>query len=117
PHPRADWEELVTLNGQLAPSIAIRPGEAQFWRIGNVGADLFLWLKLDGSPMFLVATDGHALVRPTRADEILLGPGQRAEVVVVGRAPGRYAFRSVPLVLEEGRPPLPEHLLGTLISS
>ena len=34
PHPRADWEELVTLNGQLAPSIAIRPGETQFWRSG-----------------------------------------------------------------------------------
>src|SRR5262249_60222470 len=27
PHPRADWEELVTLNGQLAPRIASRPRE------------------------------------------------------------------------------------------
>src|SRR5262249_60103046 len=32
-------------------------------------------------------------------------------------ASGRYAFRSVPLVMEEGRPPLPEHLLGVLVSS
>jgi len=117
PHPRADWEELVTLNGQLAPTIAIRPGEAQFWRIGNIGADLFLKLELDGTPMYVVAVDGHALLRPQRAADILLGPGQRVEVVVVGPASGRYAFRSVPLVMEEGRPPLPEHLLGVLVSS
>lgn len=49
PHPRADWEELVTLNGQRAPSIAIAPAEVQFWRIGNIGADLFLQLQLDGA--------------------------------------------------------------------
>jgi suppressor of ftsI len=117
PHPQADWEELVTLNGQLAPTIAIQPGETQFWRIGNVGADLFLRLKLDDTPMYVVATDGHTLVQPQRADDILLGPGQRVEVVVVGPASGRHAFRSVPLVLEGGRPPLPEHLLGVLVSS
>jgi FtsP/CotA-like multicopper oxidase with cupredoxin domain len=117
PHPRADWEELVTLNGQVAPTIAIRPGESQFWRLGNIGADLFLRLHLDGAPMYVIATDGHALLQPRRADDIVLGPGQRAEVVVVGPAAGRHAFRSMPLVLEEGRPPLPEHLLGTLVSS
>jgi suppressor of ftsI len=116
PYPRADWEELVTLNGQLAPTIAIRPGETQFWRIGNIGADLFLRLKLDGTPMYVVATDGHTLVRPQRAADILLGPRQRVEVVV-GPTSGRYAFLSVPLLLEEGRPPLPEHLLGVLVSS
>jgi suppressor of ftsI len=117
PHPTADWQELVTLNGQLEPTIPIRPGETQFWRIGNVGADLFLKVRVDGTPMYVVATDGHTLLRPTRATDVLLGPGQRVEVVVVGPASGRYAFRSVPLVLEEGRPPLPEHLLGVLVSS
>ena len=70
PHPQADWEELVTLNGQIAPTIAIQPGETQFWRIGNVGADLFLRLKLDDTPMHVVATDGHTLVQPQRADDI-----------------------------------------------
>jgi FtsP/CotA-like multicopper oxidase with cupredoxin domain len=74
-------------------------------------------LKLDDTPMYVVATDGHTLVRPQRADDLLLGPGQRVEVVVVGPTSGRHAFRSLPLVLEEGRPPLPEHLLGVLVSS
>jgi FtsP/CotA-like multicopper oxidase with cupredoxin domain len=117
PHPRADWEELVSLNGQLAPTIDIRPGEAQLWRIGNIGADLFLRLRLDGARMYAVATDGHPLARPERRDDILLGPGQRIEVVVVGPPAGRYQLRSAPLVLEVGKPMLPEHLLGALVSS
>jgi FtsP/CotA-like multicopper oxidase with cupredoxin domain len=107
----------VTLNGQLAPTIDIRPGEAQLWRIANIGADLFLELDLGGVRAFTVATDGHPLERPAPCGRVLLGPGQRVELVVVGPPPGRYPFRSVPLVLEEGKPPLPEHLLGTVVSA
>jgi FtsP/CotA-like multicopper oxidase with cupredoxin domain len=117
PHPRADWEELVSLNGQLAPTIDVRPGEAQLWRIANIGADLFLRLRLDGARVYAIATDGHPLARPERRDDILLGPGQRIEVVVVGPPPGRYDLRSAPFELEVGKPPLPEHLLGVLVSS
>jgi suppressor of ftsI len=41
-HPigRADYQELVTVNGLVAPNIPIRPGEAQLWHIGNIGADI-----------------------------------------------------------------------------
>jgi suppressor of ftsI len=35
---------------------------------------------------------------------------------VVGGPPGEHAFRSVPLTLEDGRPPLPEHLLAVVVS-
>jgi FtsP/CotA-like multicopper oxidase with cupredoxin domain len=117
PHPRADWEELVTLNGQVSPAIDIHPGEAQLWRIGNIGADLFLRLSFQALPAYIIGTDGHPLTHPTRAGEILLGPGQRVELVVVGPPAGRYPLRSVPLILEEGKPPLPEHVLGVVVSS
>src|SRR5262245_39779151 len=117
PHPQADWEELVTLNGQLAPTIAIQPGETQFWRIGNLGADLFLRLKLDDTPLYVVATDHHTLPPPQRAVDIVLGPGQRVAVLVAAPTSGPPAFRSLPLVLGEARPPFPEHLLGVLVSS
>ena len=38
-HPigRADYEELVTVNGTVAPTYPIRPSEAQFWQMGNIG--------------------------------------------------------------------------------
>jgi suppressor of ftsI len=46
PHTQADYQELVTVNGQLAPTISIRPGEVQLWRLANIGADLFLKLTV-----------------------------------------------------------------------
>ena len=47
-HPigRADYEELVTVNGTVAPMFPIRPGEAQFWQLGHIGADRFLRVKI-----------------------------------------------------------------------
>ena len=101
PDPRPDWQELVTLNGVVAPTIPIRPGEAQYWRIGNIGADLFLKLTIEGLPLYVVATDGHSLRRPSRRDEVLLGPGSRIEAVVIGGPPGRYVFKSVSFPLEQ----------------
>lgn len=116
PDPRADWEELVSLNGMVAPIVPIRPGELQYWRIGNIGADLFLKLSLEGMPLYLIGTDGTYLPRPVKVDELLLGPGQRVEVVAVGGAPGSYHLKSIPFRLETGRPPLPEHELGIVVS-
>jgi FtsP/CotA-like multicopper oxidase with cupredoxin domain len=116
PHTQADYQELVTVNGQLAPTISIRPGEVQLWRVANIGADLFLKIAVAGMPFYVVATDGHYLGQPTRMDEVLLGPGARIEALVVGGTSGRYAFESVPFVMEQGRPPLPGHALGTVVS-
>jgi FtsP/CotA-like multicopper oxidase with cupredoxin domain len=111
-----DYDELVTINGLAAPTISIRPGEMQFWRVANIGADLFLKLRIEGMPFYVLATDGYWLSRPEKMDEMLIGPGQRREVVVVGQRPGRYTLKSVPFVLEEGRPPLPERALATVVS-
>jgi FtsP/CotA-like multicopper oxidase with cupredoxin domain len=116
PHTQADYEELVTVNGQVAPSISIRPGEVQLWRVANIGADLFLKIAVVGMPFYVVASDGHYLGHPTRMDEVLLGPGGRIEAAVVGGRSGRYVFASTSFVMEEGRPPLPAHALGTVVS-
>ena len=117
-HPigRADFEELVTVNGTVAPTIPVRPGEAQFWQLGHIGADRFLRVKVEGMPFYVIGRDGYFLPRPIRQDEVLLGPGQRASVIVIGGQPGRYAFKSVLLKFDERQPPLPEIDLGTVVS-
>jgi len=117
-HPigRADFEELVTVNGTVAPTIPIRPGEAQFWQLGHIGADRFLRVKVEGMPFYVIGRDGYFLPRPIRQDEVPLGPGQRASVIVIGGQPGRYAFKSVLLKFDERQPPLPEIDLGTVVS-
>lgn len=117
-HPigRTDYEELVTVNGVVAPAISIRPGEAQFWQIGNIGADRFLRVKIDGMPFYLLGRDGYFLPRPIKMDSLILGPGQRVSVVVVGSPARRYALKSVEFKFDEAQPPLPEVNLGTVVS-
>ena len=118
-HPigRADYEELVTVNGIVAPIISIRPGEAQFWQVGNIGADRFLRLKIDGMPFYLIGRDGYFVPRPIRMDEVILGPGQRFSAIVVGGQAGEHAFKSVGFKFDEHQPPLPEVDLGTVVSN
>jgi suppressor of ftsI len=117
-HPigRADYQELVTVNGTTAPTLLIRPGETQFWELGNIGADRFLRVKVEGMPFHVIGRDGYFLPRPRRMDEVLLGPGQRVSAIVVGGQPGGYAFKSVSFKFDERQPPLPEINLGTVIS-
>jgi suppressor of ftsI len=117
-HPigRADYEELVTVNGTEAPTIPIRSGEAQFWQIGNIGADRFLRLKIDGMPFYLIGRDGYFVPRPIKMEEVILGPGQRFSAIIVGGRAGRYQFKSVAFKFDERQPPLPEVNLGTVVS-
>ena len=117
-HPigRADYQELVTVNGSVAPVIPIRPGEAQFWQIGNIGADRFLRIKIDGMPFYLIGRDGYFVPRPIRMEEVLLGPGQRFSAIVVGGKAGRHTLKSVAFRFDERQPPLPEVGLGTVVS-
>jgi suppressor of ftsI len=113
---RADYQELVTVNGVVAPLIPIKPGEAQFWEMGNIGADRFLRLRIDGMPFFVIGRDGYFVHRPIRMDEVLLGPGQRVSAIVVGGKAGRHGFKSVEFKFDELQPPLPEVSLGTVVS-
>jgi suppressor of ftsI len=117
-HPigRADYQELVTLNGAVSPTIPIRPGEAQFWQIGHIGADRFLRVKVDRMPFYVIGRDGYLLPRPIRMEEVLLGPGQRVAAIVVGGRAGSHAFKSVAFKFDERQPALPEVSLGTVVS-
>jgi suppressor of ftsI len=117
-HPigRADYHELVTVNGLVAPTIPVRPGEAQFWQIGNIGADRFLRVKIDRIPFYVIGRDGYFLPRPMKMEEVLLGPGQRVGAIVIGGQPRNYEFKSVEFKFDELQPSLPEVNLGTVVS-
>lgn len=104
------------INGQVAPTIAIRPGETQLWRIGNVGADIFYRLKLDGHTLYEVARDGNRHNRIIQRDEIVLPPSARVEVLVQGGEPGVYQFRTLGYDTGPAGDQYPEVVLGTLIA-
>jgi FtsP/CotA-like multicopper oxidase with cupredoxin domain len=90
-------ERIFTVNGTLRPSIAIAPGERQFWRIVNASPDLYADLEVDSEKMTVVALDGMPLAfhDPARRSEVLphvlLPPAGRVEAIVTGPAPGVHA--------------------------
>jgi FtsP/CotA-like multicopper oxidase with cupredoxin domain len=83
-----------TVNGLINPTIVLHPGETELWRIGNVGADLYYQLTLDGLPLYEVARDGHRVSRLVPKRELLLEPGAREEVLVQAPGPGTYTLRT-----------------------
>jgi len=85
---------IRTVNGIVDPVIVMRPGETELWRIGNIGADLYYSLGLDGHVFQLVARDGQRRSRIATSDSVRLSPGARAEVLVTAGAPGVYQLRT-----------------------
>jgi suppressor of ftsI len=85
---------IRTINGIVNPVIVLRPGETELWRIGNIGADLYYTLSLDGHHFKVVARDGNRRARLTTADTLRLSPGARTAVLVTAGAPGLYLLRT-----------------------
>jgi FtsP/CotA-like multicopper oxidase with cupredoxin domain len=78
-----------TLNGLIKPKMTIQPGEVQFWRIGNIGADIYLNLALQdaSSPpqnlqFYVLARDGNIVTKPMPVTNFVLPPASRVEVLV-----------------------------------
>jgi suppressor of ftsI len=85
---------IRTINGVVNPVIVLRPGETELWRIGNIGADLYYTLSLDGHHFQVVARDGNRRAHLTTTDTLRLSPGARTAVFVTAGAPGVYRLRT-----------------------
>jgi suppressor of ftsI len=109
--------ELISINGQVNPLVQIRPGEMQFWRIGHIGATLFIKFRIEGMPLYVVATDGHKLSQPRKMTEFLIGPGQRVDAIAIGPEPGEYAIRTISFQNEAWRKPDPPQQIATIVSA
>jgi FtsP/CotA-like multicopper oxidase with cupredoxin domain len=90
-----DYLRLV--NGQLNPTMTIRPGETQRWRVMNLTPSTAFHLRLDGHQLHQIAKDGNTLNETWTRDAIVLFPGERVEVLVQGGPAGSYALRTVPI--------------------
>jgi FtsP/CotA-like multicopper oxidase with cupredoxin domain len=115
--PAMPTDIIMTLNGQLEPVIDIQPGETQRWRVLAAAPHRFYWLELDGHIFYQIGQDGIPFAEAKPVKRILMAPGNRAEFIVKGGAPGNYALRAIEY--EQGHPggARPQRLLGTLVSS
>jgi FtsP/CotA-like multicopper oxidase with cupredoxin domain len=89
--------DLVTVNGQVNPSIRLQQDGWLRLRILNASSSRFYRLRLEEHPFYLIAVDSGALPAPEEHEEILLTPGERIEVMVRGDRPeGSYRLLSLP---------------------
>lgn len=88
---------VLFVNGRVMPTIQIRSGETQRWRIINSSAGRIFRVALKGQPMLHVGTDGGLFEKPVEVKDLLLTTGERAEVIVKGAAPGtRTVLQNLP---------------------
>jgi FtsP/CotA-like multicopper oxidase with cupredoxin domain len=99
---------FLAVNGVRVPTITMRPGEVQRWRILHAGWQDDIFMELEGHTLHPIARDGNPLSRmgqsilrtPEHANDnpkaMLMAPGQRIDVLVKAGAPGSYMFRAVP---------------------
>jgi FtsP/CotA-like multicopper oxidase with cupredoxin domain len=87
--------ELVLVNGQSRPQLAARPGARERWRIVNACVSRYLQLRLDGQDLELLGVDLPLGGRPQRVEEVLLAPGNRAELMITTRV-GTSTLQTLP---------------------
>ena len=117
PAPGAAATNTYSINGTVGSRIDIRPGEQQFWRIANVGANANFHLTLGGPKFLLVAQDGNLLEQPTAMSDLFIPPGARFEVVVTGPPAGSYPLKTLAVEIIENVFFPTETTLATLVSS
>lgn len=78
----------VLVNGQKNPALAVPVGAKRRFRLYNATNARFLRLSFDGAPMTIIGTDGGLLEAPVAADDILLSPAERLELIVSFDKPG-----------------------------
>lgn len=86
----------LLINGTINPTVKIRPGEIQRWRIFNANNNRIVVLRLDGHAFEVLARDGNTARRMQSTSILRIGPGSRREVLVRGGAPDTYRMTALP---------------------
>ena len=106
-----------TINGIFKPRIDIAPGELQFWRIGNIGANIYYKLRLPHHVFYVIAQDGNLKNRIVQTKELLIPPAARYEVLVRGAKHGKYALKAIKFNTGPQGDHYPAQKLATVVSS
>jgi FtsP/CotA-like multicopper oxidase with cupredoxin domain len=75
--------DVLLVNGGRRPVLTAAPGGMHRLRLFNATNARYLRLAIDGVPLTLIGTDGGLFETPVAGlPEVLLAPGERAEVIV-----------------------------------
>lgn len=76
--------DFLFVNGLISPTLKIRSGEVQRWRIINASAARVYRLSIPGQTFLHVGSDGGLFEKPIEASEILVAASERVELLVRG---------------------------------
>ena len=105
---------FLAINGQRRPKIEMRPGEVQRWRVLNAAYQDDMLLDLQKHDLHAIAYDGIQLGAMQSLKQLLIAPGQRADLLVQAGSAGSYALTAAPY--DQGHPS-PVGPLATLVVS
>jgi FtsP/CotA-like multicopper oxidase with cupredoxin domain len=90
--------DVFFVNGQIMPTISIKPNEIQRWRIINASAARVYRLGILKQNFLHIGSDGGLFETPVSADEIVVANAERVELLVRGmNTPGlRTVLQSLP---------------------
>ena len=100
PHTTMDWLNgkegaILTVNGAIKPTLLANKSTLRLRLLNAANARTYR-LKLEGHPLHLIATDGGMLEKPVTLEELLLAPGERAEVLVQLDRQGTFKLLDLP---------------------
>ncbi|CAN5457485.1 multicopper oxidase CueO [soil metagenome] len=84
----------LLLNGQVGATLAAHPGDRERWRIVNACTSRYLDLRLDSQGLQLLGNDSGRLAEARSVQQLLLAPGNRADVLVTMKQ-GTSSLRTV----------------------
>ena len=91
---------VLTVNGTIDPYVETPTGLVRLRLLNGSQARVYQ-LSVEGSDMTMVASEGGYLARPVKLDRLVLGPGDRAEIVLdVGTEPAALVDSTFGRVLE-----------------
>jgi FtsP/CotA-like multicopper oxidase with cupredoxin domain len=105
-----------TINGLFQPQLTMQPGQIEFWRIGNIGSNIYYQLSLTGQLFNVIAIDGNLQNQVTTSDTLIVPPGGRVEALVYGPQPGSYQFAAAAFDTGPDGDSYPGQLLATVVS-
>ncbi|WP_337867670.1 multicopper oxidase family protein [Meiothermus sp.] len=87
--------DLLTVNAAIRPILRAQRGTLRL-RILNASNARYYRLALENHPLYLIATDGGFIEKPVELPELLLAPGERAEVLVRLTRAGSFRLQALP---------------------
>jgi FtsP/CotA-like multicopper oxidase with cupredoxin domain len=86
------------VNGQIMPTINIRSGEVQRWRVINASAARMYRLAIPGQTLLHVGDDGGLFGHAVPVTDILIASSERVELLVRGTGPpsSRTTLQTLP---------------------